>query len=280
MKEENRGPWYLFTGLILGVVLGIVFAWVLNPVQFIDTAPDSLRPEFKEQYRSMVALSYQADGDLGRARRRIGLLQDSALAAELAGQAERLKQDAGDNSEVRALNKLSMDLQKLQTGAESAQPATSANQTTPQGTAQDPTATVAQEEMIQTATQMPPTPRPTFTARPTLTPHANLDAPFELKDRQKVCESNAQPGLLQVEAQDKDGKPVAGVRITVTWNGGSDSFFTGLYPKISSGYADFALDSGKVYSVQVGDGGKAVTDIQAETCDGGVLAALKLTFSQ
>ncbi|MRR32078.1 hypothetical protein EG834_17510, partial [bacterium] len=59
MRNESRGPWYLFSGLIIGLVLGIFYAWVISPVQYVDTTPESMRPEFKDQYRSLVAQAYQ-----------------------------------------------------------------------------------------------------------------------------------------------------------------------------------------------------------------------------
>ena len=73
---DDRGPWYLATGLILGLALGLVYAWVLFPVQFIDNAPSSMREDFKDQYRALVAVAYVANGDLGRAQARLALLGD------------------------------------------------------------------------------------------------------------------------------------------------------------------------------------------------------------
>ena len=33
MSQERRGPWYLLTGLVLGLAFGLVFAWVVSPVK-------------------------------------------------------------------------------------------------------------------------------------------------------------------------------------------------------------------------------------------------------
>jgi len=279
IREERRGPWYLLTGLAIGVVLGLFYAWVINPVEFVDTTPETLLPEFKDQYRSLVALAFQASGDLGRAHQRLALLQDSAPVAELGGQVLRLRSDSPDSPEAAALEILAQALQ---------QPAAAAAQTEAATTATapallDPTATLSSAEVIRTPTPLPPTPKPTFTQRPTLTSQANLGAPFELQDRQLVCDEDKSPGLLQVEVLDAGGKPLSGVRITVTWDGGEESFFTGLKPGISAGYADFQMENGQTYAVQAGSGGKPAEDVRAESCSGssaGSPGGVKLVFSQ
>lgn len=283
MREENRGPWYLLTGLILGAVVGLAYAWLFNPVQFIDTTPDSLRPEFKEQYRSLIALAYRSNGDLGRARQRLALLQDSAPAAELVGQAQRLKAKEGENEEALALLALAQNLQTPMPPTAAGPDAALGTEVAGQDTSPEPSATLPLEEMIRTATLPPPTPRPTFTPRPTMTPRANLGAPFELKDRQLVCEGSEQPVLLQIETIDAQGKSVAGVAIAITWEGGQETFYTGLNPKVSPGYADFEMDPEKEYSVQVGAGSKPVTGVRAEKCDssgGSFTGGIKLVFGQ
>ena len=74
--QRERGPWYLLTGLIIGVVFGVLYAWLVSPVEYVDTPPASLRADFKDQYRVMIAAAYMANGDLLRARARLDLLQD------------------------------------------------------------------------------------------------------------------------------------------------------------------------------------------------------------
>ena len=37
--RDNRGPWYLLTGLVIGAALGLVFSWLVYPIRYVDTAP-------------------------------------------------------------------------------------------------------------------------------------------------------------------------------------------------------------------------------------------------
>ena len=88
MREE-RGSWYLLTGLIIGIVLGLVYAWIIDPAEFVDTTPETLHDANKDVYRSMIALSYQSTGDLARAQARLNLLGDEDTAMSLSEQAQR-----------------------------------------------------------------------------------------------------------------------------------------------------------------------------------------------
>jgi hypothetical protein len=76
---------------------------------------------------------------------------------------------------------------------------------------------------------------------------------------------------------------VPGIRVEVSWAGGQDHFFTGLYPEISLGYGDFEMQAGVAYTVRVGEGGEALNNIVAPQCSGdsGVYTGgLEVTFSQ
>jgi hypothetical protein len=91
-------------------------------------------------------------------------------------------------------------------------------------------------------------------------------------------------GLLQVEVQNAADAPVSGVRVDVTWGSGQDSFFTGLYPMMDAGYADFIMTSGVTYNLQIGEGGELVSKISAPDCkdtDGSTYSGgWKLDFNQ
>lgn len=277
MRNESRGPWYLFSGLIIGLVLGIFYAWVISPVQYVDTTPESMRPEFKDQYRSLVAQAYQKNNDLGRARQRLALLNESAPAAVLSAQARDLRADEGETREVLALEQLAAALRGPQGQTAQAQIAetTAAAPLTPEPAA---TGTLSVEEMVQTATPLPPTPRATQTLRPSNTPQAGLSAPFELRAQDPICDNQTSPGLMEIEVVDASGTPLAGVKITITWAGGEDFFYTGLKNPKNSGYADYELKPGVIYTLRVGES-QPVGNIQTADCDGST-GGLKLRFGQ
>lgn len=110
--DEQRGPWYLLTGLIIGLVLGLVYAWWIQPVEYIDTPPSSLRSDYKDQYRLMIAYAYAANPDGVRALERLKLLRDEDPQRALTEQAQRIIAKEGSESDARALSSLASALQQ------------------------------------------------------------------------------------------------------------------------------------------------------------------------
>jgi hypothetical protein len=97
--------------IALGVVLGLLYGWVVNPVEYVDTTPDSLRMDFKTDYVLMVAEAYQKEGNLGLAARRLALLGDTS-PAELIAQASLSAVQLGySNLDLSTLQKLADDFQ-------------------------------------------------------------------------------------------------------------------------------------------------------------------------
>lgn len=299
MNQENRGSWYLLTGLLIGVGLGLSYAWLVSPVQYIDTEPRTLAAPYKEQYRKIIALAYQVERDIGRARERVLLLDADDPVRVLAAQAQRMIAADAPAEEARALSILASDLGKPadavtvitdQPAAETREPAEIKETETmsPDQTPVLPSATIDPGEAIRTATLPVPTvtssptqtatvtvtPLPTFTPRPTSTARLIPDMPFRLLERNELCGVGQQPGLILIQVTDDKGQPLAGVRVVVTWENGEEIFYTGLVPEIGPGYADFKVTPGVVYSVRVGDASQEVREVTVGSC------SLLLAFTQ
>jgi len=74
-NTANMARWILFLIVVLlGGALGLVYGWVVSPVEYVDTTPDSLRADYKADYVLMVAESYHANQDVALAARRLALL--------------------------------------------------------------------------------------------------------------------------------------------------------------------------------------------------------------
>ncbi len=85
-----------FIAILVGIGLGLLYGWLINPVAYVDTSPDTLRIDYKTDYVLMVAEAYQGDGDIDLAIHRLALLggkppallvYESMLFAEKAGYA-------------------------------------------------------------------------------------------------------------------------------------------------------------------------------------------------
>lgn len=80
--------------MIIGIAIGLYYGWVFDPVEYVDTSPDTLLIDYKADYVLMVAEAYQLESDLDLAARRLAVLgdrspleqvQDALLFAARAG---------------------------------------------------------------------------------------------------------------------------------------------------------------------------------------------------
>jgi hypothetical protein len=70
--------WILFfIAILVGAGLGLLYGWVINPVDYVDTTPDTLRIDYKTDYVLMVAEAYQGDSNPELAARRLAILGES-----------------------------------------------------------------------------------------------------------------------------------------------------------------------------------------------------------
>lgn len=279
--NEKRGSWYLLTGLVIGVVIGVLISLVILPVKYTDTEPSTLRAADKDAYRSLIARTYLVEADSSRALMRLALLGDDYPADKLVSQAQTLLAKGGSQQEARAMALLAAALSQpgLVITPLSA-PAQSTPITTVVSTRSLLTPTNSPTQVLATAT-----PFVTYTPRPTATPRPTQGPPYKLLDQQEICESADDPSLIQVIVQDAQGNPVAGVKIEITMENSAPAyFFTGLYPEISAGYADYQILPEMTYSLRVGEGGQLINGLQAPQCSGSggknYPGSLKLTFRQ
>jgi hypothetical protein len=70
----RSSPALLVLAVLAGLGLGLLYGWVLQPVEYYDTAPDSLRIDYRVDYVLMVAEAHQAEGDAARAVERLAVL--------------------------------------------------------------------------------------------------------------------------------------------------------------------------------------------------------------
>jgi hypothetical protein len=73
----------LLLGLVAGVVLGVLYAWQINPVQWVDGQPQQLRVDLREDYMRMLLDSYTVNRDSDLATQRYRSLGEFAQQALL-----------------------------------------------------------------------------------------------------------------------------------------------------------------------------------------------------
>lgn len=296
----RRTAWASLVMLLFGLGAGLAYAWVIAPLRYVDTAPNTLRADFKDQFRTLIAASYAATHNLDRARARLALLGDGNPVEALTAQAQRMLASGQPFQVVQQVAGLASDLRAnvasalpsataspVASAASSARPPTQSPIATVQvNLAAESTLTAAATEAPATATETTST-IPAFdtpTPRPTSTPIPTPSAPFQLVSQDQVCNPNLTDGLMQVSVLDRRKHQMPGVEIDISWSGGEETFFTGLKPEIGDGYADYLMQAGVVYSLRIGRSGDAVQNLVAPSCPVSnaqtFVGGLKLVFQQ
>ena len=67
--------WFRFLiAVAVGIGLGLLYGWVLSPVEYVDTTPETLRADYQADYVLMVAEAYQSERDINIAMGRLTFL--------------------------------------------------------------------------------------------------------------------------------------------------------------------------------------------------------------
>ena len=64
--------------LLVGAGLGLLYGWVINPIEYKNARLDQINDEFQTDYVLMIAETYQLDGNLVLAARRLADLNPAA----------------------------------------------------------------------------------------------------------------------------------------------------------------------------------------------------------
>ncbi|MBN1813817.1 MAG: hypothetical protein JXA14_18405 [Anaerolineae bacterium] len=254
----------LFAGVAIGLLGGLIYAWGVEPVEYVDVGPWMMRPDYRQEWVRLAALSYVADGDLERARWRLADLdrQDIAVAMEAL-----IDEYAAAGRSAETMRRLTVLAQALgvQTPAMLVYLETPVAPSVPTGTP-PPTFEPTLEPPEPTITLTPePTIKPTRTPYPpTVTPEPR--PPFQLAAKEQICEQGQKPHI-EVIVQDEEGGGVPGVEVWLMWDGGADRAVTGLKPEQGMGYADFDAESGVDYSLGISElGAPLASDLRLESC--------------
>lgn len=287
----RRFPWDILLALVVGIGLGLVYAWVIQPRGVTNADPSTLRADFKEQYRSAIAAAYAANRMLPRAEARLQLLKDSGPVEALNAQAQQM---LARGESARAADQVAALARALK--GEPGETSPASNPSTPLVAIMEKTsAPVTSFPLSESTLILTETPSTVLTEetqpalasstpRPTSTPVPTQPVPFKLAGQDEVCDPNLPDGLLQVLVVGSNRKQMAGMEIGITWEDGEEKFFTGLKPEVGNGYADFIMTPEVAYSVQLVSGSDIAAGLIAPTCQdpGGesYTGGLRLTFQQ
>jgi len=240
----------LFLGLIAGIGGGLLYAWVVNPRVEFDTEPWQLNAQDRAEYIVAITLNYAYDGDLARAvDRLIALKPQGDPIQEVADVACRLATTGYVDSStgLRAIRSMMLFYQ-LQGRFGCADTLISVSDTV-----QNVTIEAATSTLVPPASKTP-TPESTVRVTPTsprpVLPTSQPQTDFAPPIVRTFCDA-ALSGLIEVFVQDFNGDGIPGQTVRVQWDGGESIFLTGLKPERGPSYADFEMEAGKGYTIDM-----------------------------
>lgn len=102
-EQPKQTNWYLLTGIILGLLIGLILSTMIFPAVNRYVTPAQLDAVGKDIYREEIALAYTATGSLNRAIDRLMRLEQAQPASILIEQAQRLQAAGGSQQVIDAL---------------------------------------------------------------------------------------------------------------------------------------------------------------------------------
>lgn|GEM_PF-638745 len=276
-QKSDRGWWVggFLVGFAIGLALSLTYGWVLDP-RPRPIGPDDLRAQDKELYLLLIALAFAHDEDEAKAQARLATLEDVDIEGSIVALTERYIEEENDVRDIMALISLSRAMGQttsvmaafiatpipVPTSTSTLAPTPTPRPTqTPTPLTPIPTATSTRTPRpsptttstpTQTSTRLPTrTPTPSRTPTSTNTPTPGPDAPFGVAQSVVLCDDTTKVGLLRIYVRDRLNAGVPGVKVTITWSGGQDTLFTGFKPEIDPGYADFEMEPGQRYQIEL-----------------------------
>ena len=237
--------------LAAGIAAGLALGWLVVPAPPAGDSPARLNQVDRELYIQLIADSFAANNDRDDARRRLGELGPGAQGVLVEMIARELK------SEVVAPGVA--NLIALAAGLATDAPVVEL---------------LAQPQPIAPATLLNPLGQQAA-EQPTTAPTDNR---YDLMGQESLCQPGADMNLIEVNVTDSDGWPQPGVAVTVFWDGGRDSFYTGFVAGRDAGYADFTMAADIAYSVAVDADEATLNGLRVQLCPDGRAGGWRLDY--
>lgn len=100
--------------LVIGIALGLIYGWVIDPIEYVDVTPNILREDYRVDYVLMVAEAYQNEFNPETAARRLAILGSESPAAITTSALEYANRNDFSQSEIQALGSLLTAMQTYQ----------------------------------------------------------------------------------------------------------------------------------------------------------------------
>lgn len=105
-------------GLALGLIIGLLYGWILQPVEYVDTAPNALREDFRSDYVLAIAETYRAHQDISEAQIFLGTLGPEPAVNYVVDAIDYGVEHSMEQRDLETLNDLAVGLRDLPSAPE------------------------------------------------------------------------------------------------------------------------------------------------------------------
>ena len=274
-KGMSAAGWVLL-GLVLGLAAGLWYAWMVEPVVFVEVSPARFSERHRAEYIFLVSQSYAANGNWPRAEQRLAALDDPVVGQTVANLLEKYVREQEPAGVIRNLamvaRQLGVETQAVALFAPTPLLGSTATPIAVSTVAPTPTTVPTASPTPTAIPTVAPTPTPTAIVSPTSQPN------YRLLSQERLCPTDVAAPRIEVVTQDALLNPLPGVEVLVSWDGGADRFFTGFKPAEGPSYGDFTMSQDLSYTVALAEGSEAVSGLRIEPCDNGLDGGWRLTF--
>lgn len=99
---------------MIGIALGVVYGWVIDPIEYTDVTPNILREDYRADYVLMVAEAHQSENNSETAARRLAILGSEDPAQIVAATLDFATKNSFTQNEIAALQDLLTAMQTYQ----------------------------------------------------------------------------------------------------------------------------------------------------------------------
>jgi hypothetical protein len=104
----------IITAAVFGIALGVVYGWVIDPVEFTNLTPSLLREDYRADYVLMVAEAYHGEINADTAARRLAVLSSEAPAVIVTNTLDYAHLNGFTPAEISLLQELLSAMQVYQ----------------------------------------------------------------------------------------------------------------------------------------------------------------------
>ena len=110
--KSNRSRWiFVILALLVGIGIGLAYGWVIDPVDFFDLTPDTLRADYRADYVLMTAEVYRVEQDAGLAARRLAIFGSKSPSSIAEDSLEYARANGFADSDIVRIQELVTALQ-------------------------------------------------------------------------------------------------------------------------------------------------------------------------